>query len=161
MEVATFDKEDNDVSLTYYWSKNGSQLSETSDTLSLSDNFKRGDKIDLTVVPDDGKRKGNPVSVSIFVANSPPVINPSDETSKFDRKQFSHQVKATDPDGDPLTYALKAGPPGMTIDASTGLITWPVPTDFKGTAQITVSVTDGYGGETLESFTVNIPPAQK
>jgi hypothetical protein len=159
VEAATFDKEDDNVMLTYYWSKNGSGLSETSDTLSVD--LKRGDKIGLTVVPDDGKKKGNPVSVSISVVNSPPVINISQATFRFDGSTYTHQVKATDPDGDPLTYTLKGGPPRMTIDPSTGMITWPVPMNFEGTAQVTVSVTDGYGGETMASFSVKIPPQQK
>jgi hypothetical protein len=160
-EVATFDKEEDNVMLTYYWSRNGSELPETSDSLSLSDNFKRGDKIGLTVVPDDGKRKGNPVSVSIFVADSPPVIKQSDGTSRFDGRQVSHQIVATDPDGDPLTYALKAGPPGMTIDPATGLIKWDVPAGFTGKAPFTVSVTDGHGGEATQSLTLDFKLRQK
>jgi len=113
------------------------------------------------VVPDDGKRKGNPVSLTIFVADSAPVINTSQATFSFDGNSYAYQVKATDPDGDPLTYTLDAGPPGMTMDPATGLIRWNVPANFKGTAQITVSVSDGHGRETTESFTVNIPSAQK
>jgi hypothetical protein len=46
----------------------------------------------------------------------------------------------------------------MTINPSTGLIRWNVPADFKGRAPVTVSVTDGYGGEAMQSFTLEIMP---
>jgi hypothetical protein len=160
-KVVTSDKEGDTVNVAYEWSKNDVSLYETSDTLTVSNDFKRGDRISLRVIPDDGKLKGTPLTMNIFVADAAPVINPSQATFRFDGSTYTYQVKATDPDGDPLTYTLKAGPPGMTVDPSTGLITWPVPTDFKGIAQITISVTDGFGGETMESFTVNIPPEQK
>lgn len=70
-------------------------------------------------------------------------------------------LKATDPDGDPLTYSLKSAPPGVTINPTTGLIQWNVPPDFKGMAPITVSVTDGHGGEVMQSFTVEIIPERR
>jgi hypothetical protein len=40
----------------------------------------------------------------------------------------------------PYRYALTAAPAGMTIDASTGVITWPSPAE--GTVEVTVTVTD-------------------
>ena len=160
-KVVTFDKEGDTVNVTYEWSKNDASLYETSDTLTVSNDFKRGDRISLRVIPDDGKLKGTPLTMNLSIADAAPVINPSQATFRFDGSTYTYQVKATDPDGDPLTYALKAGPPDMTINPSTGLIKWPVPPDFEGIAQITVSVTDGNGGETMQSFTVNIPPAQK
>jgi hypothetical protein len=44
----------------------------------------------------------------------------------------------------------------MTIDPSSGLIKWNVPPSFKGKAPITVSVSDGHGRESLQSFTIEI-----
>ena len=149
-EVVASDKEGDIVTITYQWSKNDGTLSETSDTLLLSGDFKRGDKISLGVIPDDGKSKGMPLSVVMFVTNSSPVIKPSPETFRFDGNVYSYQVKATDPDSDPLSYSLKSAPAGMTIDTS-GLIKWNVPPEFTGKTPITVSVTDGHGGESLQS----------
>lgn len=40
----------------------------------------------------------------------------------------------------PYRYALTAAPAGMTIDAATGVITWPSPAE--GTVEVTVTVTD-------------------
>ncbi|PJA80422.1 MAG: hypothetical protein CO148_03415, partial [Nitrospirae bacterium CG_4_9_14_3_um_filter_41_27] len=60
------------------------------------------------------------------------------------------------PDGDTLTYSLKSAPSGMTIDSSKGMIKWNVPPEFKGKAPITISVTDGHGGESLQNLTLEI-----
>lgn len=160
-EVVASDKEGDRVTITYQWSKNDVTLFETSDTLLLSGDFKRGDKISLRVIPDDGKSKGMPISVVMFVANSSPVIKPSPETFRFDGNVYSYQVKATDPDGDPLSYSLKSAPAGMIIDPSTGLIKWNVPHEFTGKTPITISVTDGHGGELLQSLTIEIGPETK
>jgi hypothetical protein len=70
-------------------------------------------------------------------------------------------LKATDPDGDTLTYALKSAPAGMTINPSTGLIKWNVLPEFIGKAPITVSVKDGHGGEVMQSFTIDITPEKR
>lgn len=49
----------------------------------------------------------------------------------------------------------------MTIDSSKGLIKWNVPPEFKGKTTFTVSVTDGNGGEAMQSFTLEIMPEKK
>ncbi len=69
---------------------------------------------------------------------------------------FSYQVTAEDPDGDPLTFALLVGPPGMTIDPQGGLIEWWVTSKELGVHDVTVEVTDGQGGSDSQSFQVEI-----
>ncbi len=49
----------------------------------------------------------------------------------------------------------------MTIDPSKGLIKWNVPPEFTGKTPITVSVTDGHGGEVMQSLTLEITPEIK
>ena len=75
---------------------------------------------------------------------------------------YTYDVKATDPDGgDALAYALTIAPEGMTIDASSGRISWtPVVTQI-GARKIAVRVSDGYGGAATQIFTVAVsaPPA--
>lgn len=157
--VETYDKENDYVRLDYYWSINGVQSSESSDTLSHI--FKRGDRISLTVIPDDDKRKGNPKSLTIIIGNSLPSIQPIPGSHAFDGSEYSYQVKAADPDGDTLTFSLKSTPDGMTIDPSKGLIRWNVPPDFKGKFPYTVSVTDGSGGVATQEFFFEIRREKK
>jgi len=158
IDVKAFDKEGDNVSYTYQWWKNDEELDEYSNTLSVTEDFKRGDKITVKLVPDDGDRKGIPVEMFVFIANSPPVVKPSAETFKFDGSVYSYQARAVDPDGDPLVYSLKSAPPGMTINQENGLIQWNVPPDYKGKANIVIDINDGQGGEIMQSFTLEIRP---
>ncbi|MGB9715454.1 MAG: putative Ig domain-containing protein [Thermodesulfovibrionales bacterium] len=145
------------TSVIYQWAKNEDMLSETSNTLSTSE-FKRGDKISLTVTPFDNKQKGKPVTVFTYIFNSSPQIKSSIKDSKYSGKNFTYQVNATDADGDQLTYSLKSAPDGMTINPSTGFIQWNVPPEFKGNVPIVIAVTDGHGGEAVQRFTLEITP---
>ncbi len=115
---------------------------------------KRGDRITVKITPYDGTNYGNTVTLYREILNMPPEIKSSSEW-KVDNGIFQLRLHTSDPDGDPLTYSLKEAPDGMTIDEK-GLIKWNIPPDFKGKAPVTVSVTDGHGGEALYSFEVNI-----
>ncbi len=68
---------------------------------------------------------------------------------------------ASDPQGFPLTYSLTTYPTGMTINSSTGLITWPNPTP-TGTQNVVVQVADPYGAYTTQGFALlvvnDLPP---
>lgn len=158
IDVKAFDREGDDVNFTYQWWKNDEELDETSNTLSVTEDFKRGDQITVKLVPDDGDRKGPPMKMLVFIANSPPVVKPSAETFKFDGSVYSYQARAVDPDGDPLEYSLKSAPAGMTINKENGLIQWNVPPDYKGRATIVIDIKDGQGGEIMQSFTLEIRP---
>jgi hypothetical protein len=52
-------------------------------------------------------------------------------------------MTATDPDGDALNWTLVSGPEGMTINATTGEISWLPATDQIGSFQVAVTVSDG------------------
>lgn len=158
IDVKAYDKEGDTVNFIYTWFKNDEELDETSDVLLITEDFKRGDKISVKIVPDDGERKGTPVELFVFIANSSPVIKPSAETLSFDGSVYSYQVRATDRDGDTLTYSLKSAPPGMTINQENGQIRWNVPPNYEGKTNITVAINDGYGGEVLHIFSLEIKP---
>src|SRR5262249_99887 len=69
---------------------------------------------------------------------------------------YSYNVRAVDPDSDPLTYRLTQAPATMQIDPQSGLIRWwPTLADF-GNHAVAVNVTDGRGGECSQSFTVSV-----
>ena len=158
IEVKAFDKEGDDVNYTYQWWKNDEELDEDSETLFLTKDYKRGDKISVKLIADDGERKGSPVELFVFIANSPPVFKPSAETLKFDGSVYSYQARAVDPDGDTLKYSLKSAPAGMTINQENGLVQWNIPPDYKGKADIAIAINDGQGGEIMQSFTLEIMP---
>jgi hypothetical protein len=55
---------------------------------------------------------------------------------------YSYDVNAVDPEGDTLTYALTQSPTGMTINATTGVISWTPAGNQAGANPVTVQVTD-------------------
>lgn len=111
----------------------------------LNATLKRGDKVSVKITPFDGTDYGEPVFVHKEFLNMPPVITRHNEFT-FDGSLYTYQVKASDPDGDALTYSLEYPPVGMTIDRSTGLLKWIVPSDFKGKQNVKIIVSDGNGG---------------
>lgn len=162
MVVMTADPDGDEVKLIFQWFKNGTPLLETSNTLSLTkEEFRRGDKITLNVIPDDGIVRGSPGFMDVTIGNAPPEITSASRDIKFGDRSFTYQIKAIDPDGDAPTYSLKSGPEGITIDPTTGLIQWNVPPDFMGKTSLTVSVADGHGGEAIQSFTLEITPTKR
>ncbi len=140
------------VPVAFEWRKNGEGLSETSNSLAVDSRFKRGDKVEATVTVDSGKGPKQSWLASVVIANSPPVITPATELVKVNGSTFSFKVNASDADGDPLTYTLKSGPPGTTVDPATGKVTFTVPADNKTSSQIAVLVSDGHGGEAIFNF---------
>jgi len=67
--------------------------------------------------------------------------------------EYTYDVNATDPDGDILTYSLTTKPTDMTINSSSGLITW-TPT-AKGDYDVVVEVSDGSLTD-IQSFTLSV-----
>ena len=86
-----------------------------------------------------------------FLFNTPPVIESDPVTTAKEGVAYTYEVEATDPNGDVLTYSLTAGPTGMTINSTTGVISWTPAAD--GSFEVTVEVSDGSKSET-QSFTI-------
>jgi hypothetical protein len=146
------------VSFRYTWTKNGQPVEGGGETIS---GFKRGDKIDVKITPYLGERLGQPRTLSTEIKNSTPKVT-EDKQAVFEGNVMKYQVKATDPDGDKLTYALEEGPQGMTIDGNTGLVQWPVKDDFSGKVDFKVKISDGNGGEIIYPLSTNIEkPVEK
>jgi hypothetical protein len=152
VEVSGSDIDEDEVTISYEWTKNGEPAGNSKQIVGL---LKRGDRVSVKITPFDGEAYGRSGVLHREILNLPPMIS-EDKKFNFDGRVYTYQIKATDSDGDPLTYSLKTAPAGMTIDPSAGLIKWNVPPEFKGKTPITVSVTDGHGGESLHSLTLEI-----
>ncbi|MEZ6096032.1 MAG: fibro-slime domain-containing protein [Pirellulaceae bacterium] len=69
---------------------------------------------------------------------------------------YSYQVRAEDPDFDPISYALIESPDRMSINQQTGLILWGPTLDQVGNHDVTVRVEDGRGGVAEQTFVVSV-----
>ncbi|MGB6606590.1 MAG: right-handed parallel beta-helix repeat-containing protein [Atribacterota bacterium] len=100
---------------------------------------------------------------SIFpVPNVTPIIISVPIITATEDQLYSYQVKASDPNGDTLTYSFTAKPEGMGIDSESGLISWTPANDQVGIHRVVVEISDGKQSVTqdfeVEVFNVNNPP---
>ena len=152
VEVEGSDPDGDEITYSYEWTKNGQPAGSGKN---IDAPVKKGDKVFVKITPFDGEDYGRTVVMKWGIMNTPPMIM-EDQTFNFDGKVYSFQVRASDPDEDPLTFSLKSAPSGMKINPETGAVTWDVPPDFLGDVQVTVAVTDGVRGETTREITISI-----
>jgi large repetitive protein len=93
--------------------------------------------------------------------NAAPIIKSLPGLEVIGGKQYQYQVKAEDINGDSLTYKLLTAPSGMSIDPTTGLVSWNTSVSQIGTERISVEVSDGRGGIAQQDYNLvvtDIPP---
>ncbi|MBA7542719.1 hypothetical protein ES705_35043 [subsurface metagenome] len=87
------------------------------------------------------------------IVNYAPIITSIPGNTAIIGVAYLYDVNATDPNGDVLTYSLTKKPVGMTINPTTGLISW-TPKQIGANAVI-VKVSDGKKA-TTQSFTITV-----
>jgi hypothetical protein len=152
VESEGYDADGDAVQFEIAWSKNG-QPAGTGNRLTAP--VRRGDKVTVTITPFDGKDRGIPATLSREILNTPPAIEGQEQFQVSDNAVIFH-VRASDADGDPLTFSLKEAPAGMSIDGKTGWMRWATSIGTTGKVPFTVIVSDGVGGESTARFTVTI-----
>ncbi len=141
---------------TYQWEKNGVVLNEERGEILEKGWLKKGDSIAVIVTPDDRESLGSPKkSESLIISNSPPIILSSPPTS-VEKMTYLYQVRANDPDNDPLRFTLKSGPKGMEMDKITGLIKWEIRKEDKGNHSVEIEVSDDAGAKSIQRYTLAI-----
>jgi hypothetical protein len=143
VEAAASDPDGDAVTFEYAWERNGAPAGSG---IRMDGVLARGDAFSVTVTPFDGEVRGRSLTVRREFRNYLPSIEGVAD-AHMAGDLYTCRIVATDGDGDPLTYALAEGPAGMSMDASTGAIRWRVPPETPERVPVTVSVTDGQGGE--------------
>ena len=93
---------------------------------------------------------------TVVEVNQLPLIVSTPVTEVVVDTEYTYDVRANDPNGDSLTYALLTAPDGMNID-NEGLITWSP--DALGTFTVEIEVSDGRGGITTQSYDIVVSEA--
>jgi YD repeat-containing protein len=84
--------------------------------------------------------------------NRPPSITSNPVTEALVGQSYRYEVRASDPEGDPLTFSLAAGPGGALLDPATGVLTWTPTVGDVGTQTVEVRVEDGRGGVDRQAY---------
>ncbi|BAZ48519.1 YD repeat protein [Nostoc sp. NIES-4103] len=85
----------------------------------------------------------------VFISQLPTTVQPQVG------KVFNYQAQAIDADGDTLTYGLLSGAPtGITINSTTGLVSWTPTAAQLGSQKFSIQVTDGRGKENIQDLSV-------
>ncbi len=99
------------------------------------------------------------IDVTVVIVNQPPTITSAPVTAAEEGMVYNYDVNASDPNGDTLTFSLDTAPSGMTIDASSGLISW-IPSNTQiGDNDVVIRVVDGNGGFATQSFSITVTAA--
>ena len=125
------------------------------------------DSFTVTVSDGRGGTATALVEISVLPSNDPPKIDdPSADpatgnynvTTEEDTP-VSGQVKATDADGDALTYSKGSDPAsGSVIVRADGTWTYTPNKDFNGSDKFTVTVSDGKGGTVTSTINIGVTP---
>ena len=91
--------------------------------------------------------------------NRPPVFVSSPVEDAIVGSVYVYPALAIDPDKDALSYELLQAPTGMTIAASTGYVDWTPGSRQVGLQNVSIRASDGKGGTTIQTFSVNVQPA--
>ncbi len=156
-KVEAMDPDRDEIHYSYRWWRNDKQVKEGEENVLDTTGFGRKDVVVVEVIARDQDAAAAPVrSAPSALGNSPPLIvsNPAALTN---REQYEYVVQAKDVDGDTVTYGLETGPPGMTIDKTTGQVSWKVAPGVAGTHRVKVMAEDGQGGAAWQEFELSIP----
>ncbi len=69
---------------------------------------------------------------------------------------YSYNAKAEDPDGDVISYSLDSPPPGMSIDANSGLVEWDLTHAMPGEHAVSIVADDSAGQKAYQDFSLVI-----
>jgi len=116
----------------------------------------------VTVLVQNDRGLSSSQSFKIFVPvpqNQPPVITSTAVTSATVGVLYVYQLRAADPNDDPIAYSFVAVPFGMTIDSVTGLIHWTPTSDDVGDWSVTLRAQDPSRSVATQSFHLQVQRA--
>ncbi len=89
-------------------------------------------------------------------SNLPPEFLSTPPLSALLNRTLLYPVDAVDPDGDPIVFSLLIKPEGMSIDSTTGLVSWSPNASQLGPSNVQLIADDGRGGQKTQSFTIEV-----
>jgi hypothetical protein len=154
------DRDQDQLTYAYRWVVNGETVAGQNEPSLDKRYFRRGDRVQAAARPFDGTEWGEEtISQPAVIRNSRPMIV-SMAPERIESMNYRYEVKAEDPDGDPLRFSLRGNvPAGMKIDEATGVIEWQVVTPKEPTTwEYEVVVADLEGLKSVQKVTLKYNP---
>jgi len=129
-------------------------------TYTPAPNFNGTDSFTYTVADGNGGTTTGTVSVNVAAVNDAPTTAGGTATGNEDTS-ITGQLAATDIDGDALTFGLaqNGGPAHGTVTVNPdGSYSYTPAANYNGTDSFTYTVSDGQGGTTTGTVTLNVAP---
>jgi len=105
------------------------------------------------------------LTIPVVEANSAPFITSTPVSAVTADAGYVYALQAQDSENDTLVYYLTTAPPGMTIDAASGLVSWSPGLSDLGAHPVEIAISDGRGGGAQQNYTLvvndgvgNLPP---
>jgi len=122
-------------------------------------NWSGSDSFGYLVSDNHGGANSYTVSVVVVPVNDPPASASVAFATSEDTAKSGTLPAATDPDGDPVTYALATAPAhGSASVSAAGAYTYTPAADYFGADGFVFSVSDGKGGGSLYNASVTVSP---
>ncbi len=97
-----------------------------------------------------------PGVIGVPADNAVPVFTSKPPTTVTAGQTYSYSAVATDTEGNVVAYLLQQAPAGMTVNASTGVITWATTAQSPAVAPVTLYAFDTRGAWTKQQWTVQV-----
>lgn len=150
------DLDDDPIDYRYRWTINGEEVFGNDGPLLSGDLYRKGDLINLTVIPRDDEKEGKAFhGVEFTIPNAPPRFETTPPAA-FESERYSYHPVAVDPDGDAVSYRLGSAPAGMSIDSQSGQISWDIGREQQGEHRIKIEAQDEEGAKTFQEFVLNL-----
>ncbi len=143
--------------LSYSWSASGDISGEGSAVTWIAPEAPGAYIITVEVTDGRGGEATTQLTINVVAPNQPPVIDSLTTEKELVVKAGTSTIEciASDPDEDELSYTWSAE--RGNISGEGAVVTWVAPNTY-GTYTITVTVTDGRGGEASESVSIEVCP---
>jgi Putative Ig domain len=156
-KVDSFDADQDDIQYQFRWLRNDKVVSEGSEHSVVLSDLAENDIVTVEATPYDHDGAGKPLRASPQVSgNNPPQIL-STPMMMSSAERYEYDVRAKDPDGDPVSFELDSAPSGMTIDRAVGRVVWKPGAGISGIHHVKIIATDGKGARVWQEFDLSVP----
>jgi len=115
--------------------------------------------VKVTATDDSSATIFTEFNIEIINTNDAPIIVTTEIDNAVEDQGYNFTIEATDPDlvyGDHILYSLSVYPEGMTINSTTGEVSWLPDNEDVGDTTLTVSVTDDSSATNEKNFILTV-----